>query len=218
MTSRTTPNRHPSTRRPTARRWAVDFRRAVRRHRRKLALLATLAAVLVGLTALAPPRPATVSVVTAAHTLVGGSTVAVDDLERADLPPAAVPDGAWTDPAEVIGQTLAGPVPAGQVLTQTALLRHRAHGSGTVIAPLPLADDRVSSLLEAGDLVDVLAADAETGKTTVVASTVRVVTGAIQREDGAAGTGGLVLVEVSRQTATALAAATSTCALSVVWR
>ncbi len=156
--------------------------------------------------------------VTAARTLSGGSTVRVEDLDRTQLPPGAVPDGAWTTPDEVIGQTLAGPVPAGQVLTATALLRHRASRGGSVVAPLPLADDRVSGLLQAGDQVDVLAADSQSGKTRVVASAVRVVTGAIAGADDAAGSGGLVLVEVPPATATALAAAASTSVLSVVWR
>ncbi len=207
-----------TSRRSTPRRWVIDFRRALRRHRRTLALLATLAAVLAGLTALAPPRAETVTVVTAARTLTGGSTVRVEDLDRTQLPPGAVPDGAWTSPDELIGQTLAGPVPAGQVLTSTALLRHRASRGGTVVAPLPLADDRVSGLLQAGDQVDVLAADTQSGKTRVVASAVRVVTGAIAADGDAPGTGGLVLVEVPPATATALAAAASTSVLSVVWR
>jgi Flp pilus assembly protein CpaB len=217
MTPRPTRNT-PSNRRLTPRSWVVDFRRALRRHRRKLAILATLAAVLAGLTALAPPRPATVSVVTAEHMLAGGTTVRAEDLDTTELPPGAVPDGAWSEPSEVIGQTLAGPVPAGQVLTPTALLRHRASASGSVVAPLPLADDRVTALLEAGDQVDVLAADSQTGKTRVVATAIRVVTGAIPGAEDAPGTGGLVLVEVSPSTAAALAAAASTSVLSVVWR
>jgi len=213
-----TPRPVRPSRRPTPRSWAVDFRRALRRHRRKLAILATLAAVLAGLTALAPPRPDTVSVLTAAHPLIGGTTVRAADLDRTELPPRAVPDGAWTDPAAVVGQTLAGPVPAGQVLTPEALLRHRADGLGSVVAPLPVADDRVSALLVSGDQVDVLAADSQTGKTRVVASSVRVVTGAIPVADDAPGSGGLVLVEVTPAIATALAAAASTSVLSVVWR
>jgi Flp pilus assembly protein CpaB len=217
MTPRATP-KPPPTRRLTPRSWAVDFRRALRRHRRKLAILATLAAVLAGLTALAPPRPDTVSVVTAERELTGGTTVQAEDLETTELPPRAVPDGAWSDPSEVVGQKLAGPVPAGQVLTPAAMLRHRASGSTSVVAPLPLADDRVSALLEAGDQVDVLAADSQTGKTRVVATAIRVVTGAIPGANDAPGTGGLVLVEVSPATATALAAAASTSVLSVVWR
>ena len=63
-----------------------------------------------------------------------------------------------------------------------------------------------------------LAADSQSGKTRVVASAVRVVTGAIAASDDAPGTGGLVLVEVTPATATALAAAASTSVLSVVWR
>ena len=203
---------------PTARQWSVDFRRALRRHRRKLAVLATLAAVLTGLTALAPPRPATVSVVTAAHLLPAGSSITAADLDQTALPAQAVPEGASTDPTELIGQKVAGPVPTRQVLTTSALLRQRSAGRSTVVAPLPLADDRVTALLEAGDVVDVLAADAETGKTRVIASAVRVVTGAIATGDETAESGGLVLVEVNPGTASTLAGAAAVSVLSVVWR
>src|SRR5690349_20691136 len=79
--------------RPTARQWSVDFRRAVRRHRRTLAMLAAAAAVLTGLTALARPAPATVTVVTAARPLAAGATIGAGDLRRTDLPPEAVPEG-----------------------------------------------------------------------------------------------------------------------------
>ncbi|BAK37612.1 hypothetical protein MLP_45980 [Microlunatus phosphovorus NM-1] len=217
MTPRTSPPARLD--RPlTARSWVVGFRRALRRHRRKLAILATLAAVLTGLTALAPPRPDTVSVVTAARPLDGGHTVTPDDLTRTALPPDAVPVGAWSDPAEVIGRTLAGPLPARQVLTPTSLLRERASRTSSVVAPLPLADPRVAQLVEAGDQLDVLAADSQSGKTKVVATAVRVVTGGIGGDSDATGSEGLVLVEVSPATATALAAAAATSALSVVWR
>lgn len=190
-------------------------------------MLATIAAVLTGLTALAPPQPTTVSVVSAAHLLPAGSTIGADDLELTSLPPDAVPSGAVTDSAALIGQQVAGPVPERQVLTPSALLRHRSAGS-TVVAPLPLADDRVSVLLEAGDVVDVLAVDSETGKTRLVASAVRIVTGPITPPEDAGGAvgarggsgsgGGLVLVEVSSGTATALAAAAATGVLGIVWR
>ena len=58
--------------------------------------------MLAGLTALAPPRPDTVAVVTAARTLSGGATVRAEDLDRTQLPPGAVPDGAWTAPDDVM--------------------------------------------------------------------------------------------------------------------
>lgn len=200
----------------TPRRWFVDFRRALRRRRRTLAVLATLAAVLTGLAALAPPRPTTVEVVTAARTLAGGAELSAADLERTGLPPTAVPEGAWTDPAEVVGKVLAGPVPAGQVLTRSALLRYRSAGT-EVVAPLRLADSLVAALVETGDVVDVLAADQQSGKSAVVAANIRVVS-AVGGEDGDPGAGGLVLVEVDRETANALAAAATTAVLSIVWR
>jgi len=157
-------------------------------------------------------------VVTAARSLDGGHTVTADDLTQLALPPHAVPEGAWADPAEVIGRTLAGPLPARQVLTPTSLLRERASRTSTVVAPLPLADPRVARLVEAGDQVDVLAADSQSGKTAIVATAVRVVSSAIGSDTDTAGSGGLVLVEVSPTTATALASATATSVLSVVWR
>lgn len=186
-------------------------------------MLATLAAVLTGLTALAPPAPPTVAVVSAAHLLPAGSALAADDLDEVALPADAVPDGAWTDPAALIGERLAGPVPARQVLTPSALLRHRSSGYGTVVAPLAVADDRVARLLTTGDQVDVLAVEPESGKTRVVASAVRVVARASTDADGGlvgvgAGGGALVLVEVSADTAAALAGAGARAALSVVWR
>ncbi|MFT4166757.1 MAG: SAF domain-containing protein [Microlunatus sp.] len=217
MTRRTTRPTRPD-RPPTAHGWVVGLRRALRRHRRKLAVLATLAAVLTGLTALAPPRPDTVAVVTAARPLDGGHTVTADDLTRTALPPQAVPDGSWTDPADVIGRTLAGPIPPRQVLVPASLLRERASGTGSVVAPLPLADPRVARLVEAGDQVDVLAADSQSGKTKVVATAVRVVTGGIGGDSDTTGSGGLVLVDVDLATATALAAAAASSSLSVVWR
>lgn len=189
-------------------------------------MLATIAAVLTGLTALAPPQPATVTVLGAAHLLPAGSTIAADDLDRIALPPDAVPIGAVTEPAELIGQQVAGPVPERQALTASSLLRNRSSGS-MVVAPLPLADDRVSALIKAGDVIDVFAVNSESGKTRLVASAVRVVTGPTAPPDDtggpigageSGGAGGLVLVEVSPSTATALAAAAATSVLGIVWR
>lgn len=213
------------------RRWLFDFGRSVRRRRRILAALAAVAAVLAGLTALAPPSPETTTVVAAARQLGGGSVLAAADLKPIELPTALVPDGAARDPAQLIGKALAGPQPAGQVLTETALLHYRTRGSNAVVAALPLADDRVSQLLQPGDVVDVLAAANETGRTRVVATGVRVITGALTQADSSGGglagnlTGGssgdrgrgLALVEVTPATAAGLTQASATGALTVVW-
>src|ERR671917_2572525 len=144
-------NRRP--RRP----W-LSFRRAVSWHRRKLAMLAVLAAVLTGLAAAAPEGPPTVTVIRTAAPLEGGTRLGPDDLEVAQMVAADAPDDLVADPAALTGRTLAAPVPRGQVLTERAVVSARA-SPGRVLAPLRLADAEVAALLRAGDVVDVLAAD-----------------------------------------------------------
>ncbi len=80
--------------------------------------------------------------------------------------------------------------------------------SGAVIAPVRLADADVTALLSDGDLVDVVGADEQTGRATVVASRVRVVAvPPAARDPASSAGGGLILVEVERSIATALAQA-----------
>lgn len=188
-------------------------------HRRKLAVLAVLAAVLTGLAAAAPEGPPTVSVVRAAEALEGGVRLGADDLEVAQLVAADAPDGVVSDPAELVGRVLAAPVPRGQVLTGLAIVSARA-SPGRVLAPLRLSDPDAVALLRAGDVVDVLAADAQSEQAFVAGRTVRVVTVPIppDPESGANGAGALVLVEVDTETARVLARAAVSATLSVIWR
>ena len=197
-----------------------EFARAVSWHRRKLAVVCAVAAVLTGLTALAPPRPDLVSAVRVRTDLPGGRVLTATDLRIEDLPAAALPSGALTDVDAVVGRTLAGRVPAAQVLSETDLLGgRRAGGTGRVIAPVRLADGDLTALLADGDVVDVLAADDQSGQARVVAGSVRVVAvPASARDPSSAAGGGLVLVDVDRSTATALAKAAAGAQLSVIWR
>jgi pilus assembly protein CpaB len=210
--------------RPTGRRGVRDHWRALVRaaswHRRKLAAVCAVAAVLTGLTALAPPRPDTVPSVRATSDLAGGTVLRPADVRLDHLPRDALPAGAVTDPDLVVGKTLAGRVPSGQVLATAHLVGGRFRGgSGQVIAPVRLADGDLTALLTDGDLVDVVGADEQTGRATVVASGVRVVAvPPAARDPASAAGGGLILVEVARSTATALASASAASQLSVVWR
>ena len=205
-------NRRP--RRP----W-LSFRRAVSWHRRKLALLAVLAAVLTGLAAAAPEGPPTVSVVRAAVALEGGTRLTPDDLEVTDIVVDDAPDGAVADPDLLVGRTLAAPVPRGQVMTERAVVSARA-SPGRVMAPLRLADADVTALLRAGDMVDVLAADPQAEQTFVAGRSVRVVTvpARVDPDAGADPAGALVLVEVDPETARVLARAAVSATLTVIWR
>ncbi len=204
------------------RRGLYAFARAVSWHRRKLAVLCAVAAVLTGLTALAPPRPITVSAVRATTALPGGRILTAGDVRVDQLPPSALPTGAVADPAVVIGKTLAGRVPEGQVLTASNLVGGRSAGSaGRVIAPIRLADADLTALISDGDVVDVLGAEDDSGKAGIVATGVRVVAVPASARDPSAGTaggGGVILVEVDPTTAAALARAAVGSQLSVIWR
>lgn len=199
--------------------------RAVSWHRRKLAVVAAVAAVLIGIDAASPPQPPTVSVIRAAVRLDGGEVLTSSDLVVARLPTDAVPEGALADVHAVLGQQITAPVAKGQVLTQWSLgSAARSVRPGEVVAPLRLADTDVVRLLAVGDVVDVIAADGEVKKAAVVARGVRVV--GLPRAPDSSGIGGsvntssgaLVLVEVDSRTATLLAQAAVSTTLSVVLR
>jgi Flp pilus assembly protein CpaB len=197
----------------------LSFRRAVSWHRRKLALLAVLAAVLTGLAAAAPEGPPTVTVVRSAAALEGGTRLGPEDLEVGQIVATDAPDDIVTDPDALVGRTLAAPVPGGQVLTGLAVVSARA-SPGRVLAPLRLADAKTTALLRAGDVVDVLAADPQAEQAFVAGRAVRVVTVPTPSdpEAGADPAGALVLVEVDPETARVLARAAVSATLTVIWR
>jgi Flp pilus assembly protein CpaB len=89
------------------------------------------------------------------------------------------------------------------------------------MAPLRLGDAGMAALLHPGDVVDVVAADAESAKATVVADGVRVITVPQARDDPGTDPesgGALVLLDVDRATAAILARAAVSATLTVVWR
>ncbi|MCW2812049.1 MAG: cpaB [Friedmanniella sp.] len=199
--------------------WWRELGRAASWHRRKLAALAAVAAVVSGVAAATPEGPATVRVVRLEHALAGGTVLQGADLDVADVPVDAVPDGALTDPGPALGRLLAAPAARGQVLTELALVLPRPPGSTSlVLAPLRLTDPDLAALVHPGDLVDVLAADPQVAQARVVAAAVRVVTVPRAEAENARSDGALVLVAVDRPTAAALARAAVTATLSVIWR
>jgi pilus assembly protein CpaB len=177
-------------------------------------------AVLTGISAAAPGGPPRTPVLTAAAQLPGGTVLAAADLEVRDLVTADLPEGARSDPAELVGRTLAAPLPAGQVVTELAVVGSRsAAAPGHLLAPLRLADTGLTGLLRSGDLVDIIAADDQSAKAAVVATSVRVVAvPAVDEEDAAATPGALVLLEVDPATATELAGAAAAGPVSIAWR
>lgn len=102
-----------------------------------------------------------ISVVVAARDLGPGVRLEEGDVRFAEFSPAVVPDGAVVDVEDVVAHTVAGPIRAGEPLTDLRLLSSRLVESAVQnqdarIVPVRLSDAGVTDLLRAGDTVDVL--------------------------------------------------------------
>jgi pilus assembly protein CpaB len=195
--------------------------RTASRHRRLVAAALAAAAVAVGLQALSPSQPPRTLVLTASHDLAGGTQVQAKDLARVALPSVAVPDGALVSSASVVGRMLAGPVRAGQTITDLQLVSRTlltGYGPGVVASPVRIADAASVGLLQVGDLVDVLGADPRAGgSTSTVAYNARVIAiPAVSSDGGPLGTGALIVLAVSPAVARSLAGSAVTDQLSFI--
>lgn len=201
-----------------------DFRRGVRAHRRLLAAGLVALGVAFAISALDPEPAPTIAVVTAAHDLTGGASIAAADIASVRLPAAAVPSGAFGAGADVVGRFLAAPVRAGEILTDVRLVGASlltGYGDDTVAVPVHVGDAAVTRLLRVGDHVDVLAttqpADGGAPATQVVARGLPVI--ALPASDAAEptyGDGGLLVVAATPATALALTNAGAVGQVSIV--
>lgn len=180
--------------------------------------MAAALAVLVGLQAAAPAPPARRLVVTAAHDLPAGVSVTQDDLELTPLPPDSVPSGAATVREQLTGRTTAGPVRAGEPITDVRLVSGSLLDGypGRVAAPVRIGDPGAVALLRIGDLVDVIAADPQGRREAAVVAGAAPVVALPRAADSTLASGGLVVLAVTEDTAQALAAASVSAYLSVV--
>ena len=182
-----------------------DLVRAVGRHRRLLASLAAAAAVYFSLTALSPGPPGMTTILAAAHDLPGGAPVTSDDLVSTALPKQAVPAGTFRTRTPLEGRILAGPVRAGEPLTDARLVAPglvRQLPVDTVAYPVRIDDADVVSLLRTGDHVDLVAAGSATS--TTVARSAPVI-GLPSPVDAARGA--LLILAIPRTTAATIAEA-----------
>lgn len=214
--------------RPTA-----AARMLLARHRPLLAGGAAAVAVLAALPVLAPGAGPTVAVLTAAQDLRWGVALSGDDVVLARMPADAVPDGALTSADEVRGRLLTSPVRRGEPITDVrvvgpSLLTSSAATAGLVVVGVRIADAGLTALLQAGSVVDVLAATTDDafdlpvgpGSAEVVASSLRVLAVPGGKRSTGEGTfdGALVLVAATEAQASRLAAAQASSRLSVVLR
>jgi pilus assembly protein CpaB len=211
---------------PRIDRWLRELRRAVSWRRRLLSAGLLAGAVAFGLQALAPAPPPGVRVVVAARDVAAGTTLRPRDLWVVSRPVGSVPQGSLSSSGSAAGRAVASAVRRGEVLTDVRLVGPsslRGLGAGVVAAPVRVADAQAATLLQTGDVVDVLAA-APAGDATearLVASGARVLSVPRAPASGfgvGLGDGALLLLATSPTTASRLAAAAVTDRLSVVVR
>lgn len=195
-----------------------------RRPRSPAALARRVTAAVLGLTALVlalrpgPPAaaaPEAFPVVVAARSLEAGRALGAEDLALARYPPRTAPAGVVGEPDLLLGRLLAGPVRAGEPLTDARLVGPGLTAllpAGEVAAPVRPADLAVAALVRTGDRVDVLATAPGATEAETLASGVRVVAAGGTGDDPAAG---LLLVAVDTPTAARLAAASAGATLTV---
>jgi len=198
-----------------------DWTRTIAARRAAAGGLVVLAAV----AALRPdPSAGTTDVVVAARDLTPGVELSPDDVRVESRSATAVPDGVQTAVADLVGSTLAGPARRGEVLTDVRLLSPRlaeaTAGPDARIVPLHLADAALLELVRPGDVVDVLAVDAQGGDErteprVVARGAVVVLTSATTKAPG--GGEGVVLVALPAQQAVDAAAASLSRAVTLTF-
>ncbi|MET4428769.1 SAF domain-containing protein [Mycolicibacterium sp. 624] len=199
---------------------------------RTIAARRTLAGLLVLLAAVAALRPdpadGRADVVVATRDLTPGVALSATDLRVESHSATTIPDGAQSNPVELVGMTLAGPTRRGEVLTDIRVLSPRlaeaTAGPDARVVPLALADLALLDLLRPGDVVDILAASsvAPGGSTDapprVVATNAVVVLVSERSSSPASGDHRVVLVALPSHAAADVAGASLTQAVTLTLR
>jgi Flp pilus assembly protein CpaB len=198
-----------------------DWTRTVVARRAAAGGLVVLAAV----AALRPdPADGSTAVVVAARDLAPGVELSAGDVVLESLSATTVPDGFRSDPAELIGSTLAGPARRGEVLTDVRLLSPRLAGASAGpdarVVPLHLADTALLELVRPGDVVDVLTVDSQgsperTAPRVVARGAIVVLTSPTTKAPG--GGEGVVLVALPAQQAIEAAGASLSQAVTLTF-
>jgi pilus assembly protein CpaB len=166
--------------------------------------LVLLAAVL----AVQPRAPDGEPMLVAARDLAPGTSLGPSDVRVVSAPGRLRPASALRSPDEVAGRVLAGAATSGEPITAARLVGREntrlATGSPDAVAvPVRLADAAVADLLSPGARVDVVTGGQHGGAGVVLASDATVVT--VRPDGGRATAGRLVVVAMSRDTATRVA-------------
>lgn len=194
-----------------------SLRRAFRWHRCWFAAALTALALLGVLNTVSAHASGSVPVIIATHTIAAGQTISSDDLAIAWLPPAVVPEGAYTESSQAWEKVAAVEIPRNSIMAPSLVAEDMTNASGKLTLPVRFSDSSAVSLLRVGNRLDIIgpATDGSNSAFVVVAENLRVV--ALSGSEGSgmlATSTPLVLLEVDRAQATAIAAASSVSSVS----
>lgn len=190
------------------------IRAALFDHRRPLAAAFAALAVLAALQALEPDDPG-VPVTVAARDLDSGHVIAAGDLRLVSLPQAARPSHPLSR-ADALGRRVAGPIRAGEPITDRQVIEPRdlsGHGTDAVLSLVRLDDPVSLAGLRVGDQIAVVATATDAEDAHVVAEDA--VIALLPKVDDRSGDSAAVGVVTGRTEALELAAAALDARLSV---
>jgi pilus assembly protein CpaB len=200
----------------------VRLRRSYLRHRRLVVAASAAVAVVCIVHVVAPRSPPGAPVVVAARDLSAGTVLRPGDVRLVRIDQRLVPVGADTSVATVQGRSIAGPMRAGEPLTDRRLVGRAlvlGYPGDVVAAPVRIQDADAVALLRVGDRVDVYSATGDQSEPARrVVSDAPVVTLPAPDSGGDTHAGALVVLAVSRAEAAMLAQASATTQLSVSLR
>ncbi|MET7771623.1 flagella basal body P-ring formation protein FlgA [Nocardia sp. NPDC005366] len=164
-------------------------------------------------------------VVVAGRDLAPGRLLEAGDLRVVAHESGTLPDGVVRGTATLVGATLTGAMRSGEIFTDLRVVSPRlaaaATGAGEArIVPIRLADTAVADILRAGDRVDVIGAEEQSGPSARPARTLATDAAVVLVSapgDRRAATERVVLVAMDAEHATTVAAASLRTALTVVF-
>jgi Flp pilus assembly protein CpaB len=198
----------------------APYTRRLRRHRRIGVAALTAAAVLASLRVLAPAPPPSALAVVAAHDLDAGARLTADDLRAVTVARSLMPQTGSLPMADAVGQVLAAPMRAGEVLTDRALIGPSllaGYAPGAVAAAIRLPDADIAALLHTGDRLDVYSAQGDlVHPASLVAADVAVI--AVPEPLAPGEQGAIVVLAATPDQAARLAQASATTGVAVAIR
>ncbi len=136
------------------------FRRLFFQHHRLIAAICAGLAVLTGLSAV-KQSPEGVRVLVARHDLTSGHVITAGDVRTSVVPVSARPSHTLTS-ARAVGRQVAGPMRAGEPLTDYRVLEPGAldaYGPDAVLIGVPVPDIGGLTGVRVGDRIDIIAVD-----------------------------------------------------------